>query len=186
MSTTVRITYDQFEAMIRRGELAGTDDRYELVFGEVCLMPVPDPPHESVLAKASGWSYRSLPEDAAEIRVQCTLGFPALDSMTLPDLAWVKPSAYFDRRPQPEDVLLIVEVSDSTLFKDRHHKAKLYAQAGISDYWIINIPNRCLEIRRDPEGGVYKTLLVVRPGEDARPLAFPDVALPVAKLFPEG
>lgn len=186
MSTSVRVSYEQFEEMITRGELSQTDDRYELLFGEVCLMPVPDPPHESVASKLGAWSVRTLPEEAAEVRVQSTLGIPALDGLTLPAVVWVRPGSYFDRRPLPEDVLLVTEVSDTTLSRDRNEKGRLYALAGIAEYWIVNIAKRCVEIRRDPEGDGYKTLLIVRLSDEARPLAFPDVALPVAKLFPEG
>ncbi len=88
-------------------------------------------------------------------------------------------------RPLAEDVLLVIEVSDTTLSTDRGKKAKIYASAGIADYWIVNIPKRQLEIRRDPQGDAYRTVQTLRPGEEARPLAFPDVALAVSRLFSE-
>ena len=152
MSTTVRITYEQFEEMILHGELAQSDDRYELLFGEVCPMPWPDPPHESVVSKLTAWSVRSLPEDAAEIRTQCTLGIPSLDSMTLPDVAWMKAGSYFERRPTPEDVQLVIGVADPILSKDRNQKARLYAMAGIAEYWLVNDLREALpgRLRRGP------------------------------------
>ena len=184
MSTTVRVTYDQFEAMGRRGDFDGTDDRHELLFGEICRMTWPKPPHEIAVDELNEWSFAVLPIGTVRVRVQSTLGIPALDSLTLPDLAWMRRRDYSARRPLPEDVLLLIEVSHTTLSKDRKRKGTLYAQAGIADYWIVNIRDRCLEIRRDPEGGVYRTLTVLRPGDEARPLAFPDAALPVARVFP--
>jgi Uma2 family endonuclease len=81
--------------------------------------------------------------------------------------------------------LLVVEVSDSSLAKDRGLKAGLYASAGLTDYWIVNIPERTIEIRRDPEGGAYRSLVVLKAGDEARPLAFPNVVLPVTRLFPD-
>jgi Uma2 family endonuclease len=185
MSATVRTTYDEFDEMIRRGDFADADDRHELLFGEVCVMPVPEPPHEFVVDELAEWSFASLPPGAARIRVQSTLGIPTLDSLTMPDIAWMRRRDYSQQRPLPDDVLLLIEASDSTLYKDRGQKSKLYAQAGIADYWIVNLPKRCLEIRRDPEGDVYRTVQTLHPGQEARPLAFPEVALPVARLFPE-
>ncbi|HEX8204306.1 MAG TPA: Uma2 family endonuclease [Isosphaeraceae bacterium] len=184
MSATVRTTYDEFDAMIRRGDFADTEDRFELLFGEIVVLPLPDPPHESVVDELNEWSFLSLPVGAARVRVQSTLGLPALDSVTLPDIAWMRRRDYSQQRPLGEDVLLVIEVADTTLYKDRGTKAKLYAQARIADYWIVNIPKRCLEIRRDLEGDVYQAVMVLQPGEEARPLAFPEIALPVSRLFP--
>jgi Uma2 family endonuclease len=184
MSTTVRATYDEFDAMIRRGDFADTEDRFELLFGEIVDMPWPDLPHESVVDELNEWSFTSLSPGAARVRVQNTLGIPALDSLALPDIAWMRRRDYSQQRPLAEDVLLVIEVADTSLYKDRGTKAKLYAQAGITDYWIANIPMRCLEIRRDPEGEVYRTVTILQPGEEARPLAFPEIVLPVTRLFP--
>ena len=147
-------------------------------------MPLPEPPHESVVDELTEWSFQSLPVGAARVRVQNTLGIPALDSLTLPDIAWMTRRDYSQQRPLAEDVLLVIEVADTSLYKDRGTKAKLYAQAGIADYWIANIPKRCLEIRRDPEGNVYRTVTILQPGEEARPMSFPDLARPVSRVFP--
>jgi Uma2 family endonuclease len=76
-------------------------------------------------------------------------------------------------------------VSDTTLAKDRGEKARLYAQAGIRDYWIVNIKERTIEVRRDPVGSRYQSLTIDKVGEAVRPLIFPDVALDVIRLFPE-
>lgn len=185
MSTTTRITYDQLEEMIRRGDFDETDDRFELIHGELELMPWPGPPHEVVVDRLTEWSFESLPRGAVWVRGQQSLGIPALDSLTLPDLAWMSRRDYSKTRPLVEDVLLLIEVSDSTLSRDRNKKGKLYASAGIRDYWIVNIKGRCLEIRRDPVADAYQTVQTLRPGQVARPLAFPDLALPVSRLFPE-
>ncbi len=186
MSTTVRITYDQFEEMSRRGDFADSEDRYELLFGELCHMPLPDPPHEDVVDELAEWSFQSLPPGAARVRIQNSLGIPLVDSVAIPDVAWLRRRDYSAGRPLPEDVLLVIEVADSSLSRDRNLKARLYAQAGIADYWIVNIQDRCLEIRRDPEEEEYKKRFINRPGQEAHPLAFPDIALPISKLFPEG
>jgi Uma2 family endonuclease len=171
--------------MLRRGDFANTEDRFELLFDVILVMPLPDPPHESAVDELAEWSIRSLPPGAARVRIQNSLGIPAFNSITVPDITWMRRRDYSLQRPLAEDVLLLIKVSDTTLSIDRGKKAKLYAQGGIADYWIVNIPQRCLEIRRDPEGETYRTVQVLHPGEEARPLAFPDVALAIARLFPD-
>jgi Uma2 family endonuclease len=187
MSTTVHVTYEQFEEMIRRGELGDpdSDDRYELLFGEVILLPHPNPPHVMLVAILTEWSFQSLPAGTAWIWTQNPLGIPELDSLALPDVAWMRRIDYSQRYPLPEDVFLVIEVSDTTLSRDRNLKASLYAQAGIADYWIVNVSVRTLEIRRDPQGDSYRSIAVLRSGDEARPLAFPDIVLPVSRLFPD-
>jgi Uma2 family endonuclease len=81
--------------------------------------------------------------------------------------------------------LLLVEVSDSTLKKDRGRKARLYARSGIRDYWIVNIKERTIEVHRDPLGSKYLSVTVHKVGDAVHPLAFPQVSLAVARLFPE-
>jgi Uma2 family endonuclease len=184
MSTTVRITYAQFDEMIRRGVFENTDDRFELLFGKICRMPLPKPTHEFMVDVLNEWSFEVLAQGVVWVRVQQSLGIPALDSLTFPDVAWMRRKDYSKERPLADDVLLVVEVAHTTASRDRKTKGKLYAQAGIADYWIVNIRKRCLEIRRDPERDDYRTVLTLQPGEEARPLAFPEIALPVARLFP--
>jgi Uma2 family endonuclease len=130
------------------------------------------------------WSHDNAPRRRVRIRVQNSIGIPPLDSAPQPDLAWVRRKSYRLRRPQPRDVFLLIEVSDSTLDYDRGEKAGLYAQAGIAEYWVVNIPLRCIEVFRDPHGGTYRTLQSFSVGETVRPLAFPDPEFPVSLLFP--
>jgi len=148
-------------------------------------MPLPKPIHDALVALLNEWSIRSLPQGAVWVWVQSTLGLPSFDSMVLPDVAWMQRRDYSQSRPLPEDVFLVIEVSDSTLSRDRNLKVSLYAQAGIADYWIVNVAARTLEIHRDPEGDNYRSVQILRAGGEARPLAFPDVVLPVSRLFPE-
>ncbi len=129
------------------------------------------------------WSFESLPPKAARVRIQGSFGIPELNSVPQPDVAWLRRRDYSTTRPTPNDVLLVIEVADSSLAKDRGLKAKLYAKAGISDYWIVNIPGQCIEVGRDPQGKVYRSVEVFRAGQEVRPLAFPDVVLPVDRIF---
>ena len=187
MSTTARITVEQYDEMIRQGCFEPSEEHHvELIYGEISPMMSPiNPPHDDTVDLLNEWSFACLPRGTIRVRVQGSFGIPLLDSVPQPDIAWLKPGHYRTQRPLPEDVLLVIEVADSSLAKDRGIKAKLYAEAGIPDYWIVNLRDRTIEVHRDPQGSSYRSLEIRRIGEEVRPLAFPDVALSVSTLFPE-
>ena len=143
------------------------------------------PPHAHLIGFLTEWSIRSLPEGAAWVRTQLPIGIPAFDSEPEPDIVWVSREDFSGQHPRPDDVRLVIEVADSSLAFDRGEKAELYASAGIADYWIVNLPGRCVEVRRGPRGATYLEVTVNHPGQEVRPLAFPDIALAVSRLFPD-
>ena len=98
-----------------------------------------------------------------KIRVQnpITLG----DSEPEPDLAVVKRQSYREHHPFASDVVLLIEVADSTLQKDREIKLAIYADAGIPEYWIVNIPMQCIEVYAKPNGDQYDRMETFRPGD---------------------
>ena len=192
MKTKVKFTYDQYEEMIRMGLFNPPEEhRVELIFGRIVpvygksrMSPI-NPPHDDSVDELSDWSHEVLPRGTVRIRGWGSIGIPQFGSQPQPDFAWMAPRRYKIVRPSPDDVLLLVEVSDTTLKKDRGVKARLYAKAGIRDYWIVNIKGRCVEVHRDPEGSKYRSVTVYTPGQEIHPLAFPDVSLAVSRLFPE-
>lgn len=108
-----------------------------------------------------------------------------------PDILVVPGSRQQFRSAHPTTADLIVEVSDTNLSYDRHHKAGLYARAGIREYWIVNIPDRRLEVYRDPVpdptqpfGHRNPTRIDLQPGATVSPLALPAAAVPVTDLLP--
>src|SRR3954449_1525999 len=138
MSTSTRITMDQYDAMVRRGEFEPREEHHvELIYGEISPMSPINPPYDDAVDELAEWSFESLPRGAVRVRVQGSFGIPVLDSAPQPDLAWLRRHNYKTQRPTPEDVLLVIEVADSSLAKDRGLKAGLYAEAGIADYWIV-------------------------------------------------
>jgi Uma2 family endonuclease len=186
MSTTTRISLEQYDEMIRRGDFEPREEHHvELIYGEITPMNPINPPHDDAVEELNAWSFEVLPPKAVRVRVQGAFGIPILDSVPQPDLAWLRWNRYTKQRPTPADVLLVIEVADSSLPKDRGVKARLYAEAGIADYWIVNLPERSVEVRREPQGSSYRSLVVLRPGDEVRPLAFPQIALDIARLFPD-
>jgi Uma2 family endonuclease len=73
---------------------------------------------------------------------------PELDSAPQPDVAGVKVRTYRDRHPLPDEVLLLIEVADSSVDSDCGEKAALYAAAGIQDYWVVSLPERLIHVFR--------------------------------------
>lgn len=102
-----------------------------------------------------------------------------------PDLALLKPAPHFYRRrhPKPEDVFLLIEVSDTTLDLDREEKLPAYGRAGIPEVWIVNLNNETIEVYREPHFTGYGSKTVLRAGDHASPAAFPDVSVDVAELL---
>jgi Uma2 family endonuclease len=102
-----------------------------------------------------------------------------------PDLVLAKPmaDAYRRRHPGPEDVYLLIEVSDTTLEADQEEKLPAYGRAGVAEVWIVNLNELTVEIYREPTFTGYGSKTVLRAGDLAKPLAFPDAAVDVAELL---
>ena len=102
-----------------------------------------------------------------------------------PDVMLLKPAAddYTSRHPQPADVFLLIEVSDTTLDYDREEKLPAYGRAGIPEVWIVDLNERTIEIYREPNFTGYGSKTTLRSDDKAMPQAFPDVALDVAELL---
>ena len=94
-----------------------------------------------------------------------------------------RPDYYTSKRHSPEDTLLVIEVSDTTLRYDRNRKAPLYAKSGVTELWIENLEGDVILVFRDPGPDGYSTTLVVRRGESVSLLAFPDILFKVDELL---
>jgi Uma2 family endonuclease len=166
-------------------------DRVELIDGNLVTMPVQKEPH----AVAVG-----LTEDA--LRGVFGAGYLARGQqpVTLSDRSEPEPDVvvvpgtrrdYLRDHPTAVQILLLVEVADTTLWYDRSHKLSMYAKSGIADAWILNLPERVLEVYRDPApdpaaeyGFGYRSRLIVPADGAVAPLALPAKPVPVADLLP--
>ncbi|MCE9605824.1 MAG: Uma2 family endonuclease [Planctomycetia bacterium] len=88
-----------------------------------------------------------------------------------------------EAHPGPDEVLLAIEVSDTSLAYDRGLKAQLYAAAGILEYWLVDLHAETIEVRRKPNGAAYEELHTLRRGEPLHCLAFPEAAFEVAAIL---
>ena len=90
------------------------------------------------------------------------------------------PTAVLTRR---DDILLVVEVADSSLRYERRRKVRLCAVAGIPEYWVVGVQREWVEVYRTPEGDGYRDVRRVPQGDTIAPLSFPDLVIPVADIF---
>jgi Uma2 family endonuclease len=117
----------------------------------------------------------------AIVRVQSSFAL-AEYSEPEPDVVVVAAQDY--SRAHPRQALLMIEVAESSLRKDRRIKAGLYAREGVPEYWIVALSERVIEVYREPRDGKYTQVTQHAMGETVRPQAFPDVEVPVADVIP--
>ena len=87
------------------------------------------------------------------------------------------------RTPQPEDILLVAEVADTSLAHDRYTKAPLYARAGIQEYWIVDLNGERIEVYREPSPTGYRTMRIYERGESLSPVFAPDLVVAVDAIL---
>jgi Uma2 family endonuclease len=167
----------EFERLVEAG--AFEDERIELLDGAIVEMSPHGPPHAAAITRLTKLLVIGV-GDRAEVRAQ--LSFAASDiSEPEPDFAVVPKGAY--REAHPATALLLVEVSATSLNKDRKLKASIYARAGVPEYWIVNVAETCVERHTVPRDGSYAKIEVVRPGESIRLELLDAVEIPVAEIF---
>ena len=173
-------TADEFEQMAKAGVFR-EDERLELIDGEIVEMSPIGPGHGTCVAILNkrlviGVGDRSLVWIQSAARM-------AIRSVPQPDLALLRPRSYRRANPRPEDILLVVEVAESSLRYDRTRKLELYASAGIREYWVVSVDDEWVEVYRSPEDNRYRESRRLRRGDTIAPLTFPDVVIAVAEIF---
>ena len=174
---------DEYYAMAEAGILTESD-RVELLDGEIVTMAPIGSLHASCVSLLTHILVTYVGERAV-VRVQNPV---RLSSRTepQPDVTLVKWGDYSQGHPKPEDVLLLIEVSDTTVESDRGVKLPLYARSGVREVWIVDLPARSVETYSEPEGDSYaKTGLVGLDGE-LSPAALGGVALSVREILSIG
>ena len=178
-----RFTVAEYYAMADAGILAHKE-RVELLDGEIVIMAPIGNRHQSGVDRLTAMLAATL-QGRAIVRVQ---GPARLDdgSEPQPDIALLRPLAdyYASDHPGPADVLLLIEVADSTVDFDRNTKLRLYALAGIPEVWIANLRERRMEAYADPVGGEYTSVRHIGVEDSISPRHFPDIALPVGRIIP--
>jgi Uma2 family endonuclease len=161
----------------------GNDERVELIRGEIVEMSPLNVAHVLCVNRLTALLVTRLVGQAM-VSIQNPI---QLDDFSLPqpDIAiWKLPSDEFrGRLPGPSEVLLVIEVADTSVSRDRRVKARLYAEAGIVEYWLVNLPERRVEVYREPLPDGYRATVRFRLGEALSPLAFPDMVVSVDDIL---
>ncbi|MEM9365750.1 MAG: Uma2 family endonuclease [Planctomycetota bacterium] len=181
MSTTLRISSEEYDRMIERGAFVGIAKKIELIHGELREMNPAGPIHEDYIDYLNRWSVESTIGSGVVVRVQNSIF--ADDSRPEPDVTWLKPGRYADRHPSGADVLLLIEVADSTIAYDSGEKLAIYARQSIAEYWIVDVQQSCVHMYTEPHGDGYKQHQVASKHDSISPRCRPTAELTLANLF---
>ncbi|MBI4638735.1 MAG: Uma2 family endonuclease [Candidatus Rokubacteria bacterium] len=175
-----RFTADEFERMVAAA-IFRSDERLELIRGEIVEMSPISHRHSACVANLTKRLVTGV-GDRAVVWIQGPARLAA-DSVPEPDLALLRPRSYVTCAPRPGDTLLVIEVAETSLRYDRTDKLRLYAGAGVPEYWVVSVGDGWIEVYRSPQGDGYREHRRAEGGESVAPLAFPDVAVTVADVF---
>jgi Uma2 family endonuclease len=177
-----RFTADDYQRMGQTGILS-SEDRVELIDGEVVAMSPIGPRHSACIDRANR-ALVILLGDRAIVRIQSSVRLGRYNEPE-PDLVLLRPQAdfYASHLPGPADILLIVEFAESSLDYDREVKAPLYAGSGVPEYWVVDLNSNQLVCYADAADGTYRTVRHHRRGESAAPGQLPGCPIAVNDLL---
>ena len=182
-----RFTLQEYHWLVQQGFFG--DDRVELIDGEIVRMAPTGPEHSTTKSRLL-LALMPLVGKGRHLRVDdpLTLG----DHEPVPDVAVVPGSPEDYRQAHPSTALLVIEVADTSLEYDRTVKASLYASAGISEYWVVNLVERRPEVYREPTSpapetpfnALYRSMRIYHREENISPLFAPEASVGVGDLIP--
>ena len=181
--TEHRFSVADYYKMAEAGVLR-PDARVELLEGRIVDMSPIGPMHGGILILLTEHFTSAIRRERWSISVQGALRVDDF-SEPQPDLLILKPGPdnYRRRHPTPEDVLLLIEVSDSSLAQDRSIKLPIYGRAGVLEVWIINLVEEVIEVYREPNFSGYSSRTVLEIADTAVPEACPDAGIKLSELF---
>jgi Uma2 family endonuclease len=172
----------EYEELIATGFFTGKK-RVELIEGELIEKMTQGDPHIGCINRLNRIFMRNLGDDFI-VSVQNAIVVNPY-SAPEPDVVILRfrEDFYASGKAKPEDVLLIIEVSDSTVRFDRQTKMPLYARAGIEEAWLVNLPRKALEVYRSPVNGKYQIVQKLGKNESIAPLNFPELQVSVSNII---
>jgi Uma2 family endonuclease len=179
-----RFTVDDYHRMGQTGILSERD-RVELIDGEVVAMTPIGPRHNASVDRANRALVMAA-GDTAIVRVQGSVRL-SLYTEPEPDIALLRPRPdfYAPRHPGPADILLLIEIADSSIDYDREVKAAVYAMAGVPEYWLVDVNDRIVSCHTDPHDGTYRVIHPFAPGQKLAPRLLPSCVIGTDDLLPE-
>jgi len=173
-------TAAEYERMIEIGILS-EDERIELLGGEICAMSPIGVRHAYTVRTLTNLFVKHVGH-AAIIDVQNPIRLDD-DSMPLPDIAVLHPRNYSSALPTPADVLLLIEVADSSLAYDRGMKFPRYAAAGIPEAWLVDLTAEIVERHTEPRDGLYRQITIARAGDTLASTVLPELTIAVSAVL---
>lgn len=175
-------TVEEYHQMAQAGLLT-EDDRVELIEGEIVEMSPIGSRHQACVDQMTRLLVHAL-QDRAILRVQGPIQLSE-QSEPQPDLALLRPSqdGYVSGHPGPDDVLLAVEVAETTADYDSTVKSPLFARYGIPETWVVDLGRERVEVHREPSPDGYRLVRTVRRGETLSPESLPDLTLQADDLL---
>lgn len=174
-------TREEYDRLVAAGAFH-PEVRAQLIQGEIVEMTPQSAVHATALRRTQK-VLEAVFREGFDVRPQLPVALSS-HSEPEPDIAVVSGSPEDYRRQHPTAAVLVVEIADTTLNFDRGRKQAMYAEAGIPDYWIVNLVDQVLEVYRLPRASTYGATLRIRPSERISPLAAPDAGIVVADLLP--
>lgn len=177
----LRFSVDEYYKMIELGILKDYE-KAEIIDGELIKKMTIGDKHAFIVDVLNRFFTKNV-SDEIFVRVQNPLRLSDFHEPE-PDITLTDLTKYDGRRhPRPAETLLVVEVSDSTLKYDRENKLPLYAEAGIPEVWIVNLPNKIVEVHQKPNVGVYQLVKIYKQGEAVRSSVFDDLSISVDEIL---
>jgi Uma2 family endonuclease len=180
---THKFDVEQYQQMGKAG-IFHPESRLELIQGEIIPMTPIGLKHSVTINRTASFLYSKV-QSSGVISIQNSIRLPDY-SEPQPDIVILKPREdfYEEKFPQAEDVLLLIEVADSSLKYDRTTKLSLYSEYGILEYWIANLERNILEIYRQPQGKSYlKRTLIDSATIPFAPIAFPEMTMTLRDIY---
>ena len=182
-TTTLHLTLAEYDSMVLVGAFDRLNRKIELIRGELIEMNPAGPLHDDLITYLTNWSARNADPNQTLVTSQTGLNLPELQSRPEPDLMWIRAARYRESHPNATDVQLAIEVSNSSLVYDLETKRRLYAEANIQEYWIVDSQAQCIHVHRKPSQGDYAERFVRTIDDNLSPIFRPDVKLNLHELF---
>jgi Uma2 family endonuclease len=177
-----RFTVDEYERMIA-ADIVHEGERVELIEGEIVAMASMGSVHAACVRRSSE-ALGERTRGRAQVSVQCPIRLPPA-SEPEPDIALLRPRSdhYAAAHPGPEDVLLVIEAAHSTLAYDRRFKIPIYARAGITETWLVDLDTETVQVFREPRAGQYRSVTNHHRGDRLTASSFPGMVIDVVEIL---
>ncbi len=179
---TLPLTTEQYEKLVELGTFEGSTGQIELINGRIVRMNPQGPEHSDPIEFLTEWSVSNA-QSRFTIRIEKPIRIPAYHSCPEPDVAWVSRRRYFAQHPNPVDIHLLIEVSFSSSQFDTTEKQRLYAAAGVVEYWQVDVPKRTVTVYQSPQNGSCALIALRDVSESISPQCCQEAMLQIKDLF---